>query len=100
MRAVTVITVMAVQASLASAQTPARNASRQPVVAKTTTRPTSTPRAAATVSKAPTRIRPRVVIDAGHGGKDPGGPMTGAFAEKDIALQVAVRVGDALRTKG
>lgn len=43
----------------------------------------------------------RVVIDAGHGGRDPGGRMrNGTMYEKDIALQVALRVGDALRPKG
>jgi N-acetylmuramoyl-L-alanine amidase len=91
---------MAFQASLASAQSPARSASRQPLPAKGTARPTSTARAPAITPTPPKRSRARVVIDAGHGGKDPGGPMTGAFAEKDIALQVALRLGDALRGKG
>ena len=100
MRAVTVIAAIAVQASLMSAQAPARSASRQPVPPKPEARAAGTSRASTTTAKAPARVRPRVVIDAGHGGRDPGGPMTGAFAEKDIALQVALRVGDALRAKG
>lgn len=45
--------------------------------------------------------RARVVVDAGHGGVDPGGPMRrGTMAEKDITLQVALKVGDALRARG
>lgn len=45
--------------------------------------------------------KPRVIIDPGHGGKDPGAPMRSTrLREKDIALQVALRVGDALRAKG
>ncbi|MGH7678306.1 MAG: N-acetylmuramoyl-L-alanine amidase family protein [Gemmatimonadaceae bacterium] len=42
----------------------------------------------------------RVVIDAGHGGRDPGGPMRHGIAEKDVTLQVALKVGDALRARG
>lgn len=49
---------------------------------------------------APKPAAPRVVIDAGHGGKDPGGQMrAGTVPEKDLALQVALKVGDALRSK-
>jgi N-acetylmuramoyl-L-alanine amidase len=44
--------------------------------------------------------RARVVVDAGHGGRDPGGPMRGTFSEKDVTLQVALKVGDALRARG
>ena len=45
--------------------------------------------------------RPRVVVDAGHGGRDPGGPMRqGALSEKQVTLQVALKVGDALRARG
>lgn len=54
---------------------------------------------AAPVRKAPPR--PRVIIDAGHGGRDPGAPLRNtSLREKDIALQVALKVGDALRAKG
>ena len=48
----------------------------------------------------PAKAAPRVVIDAGHGGHDPGGVMVRSIREKDIALQVALKVGDALRAKG
>ena len=51
------------------------------------------------VRKAP--AKPRVIIDPGHGGRDPGAPMrNSALREKDIALQVALKVGDALRARG
>jgi N-acetylmuramoyl-L-alanine amidase len=42
-----------------------------------------------------------VVIDAGHGGKDPGNLGTGRYKsrEKDIALDVALRVGGYIRTQ-
>ena len=43
----------------------------------------------------------RVVIDAGHGGKDPGAlsPLL-PLAEKDVALDVALRLGAALQRRG
>lgn len=42
-----------------------------------------------------------IVIDAGHGGKDPGNLGTGRYKtkEKDIALDVALRVGDYIKTQ-
>ena len=99
----TVVLVAVLQAHLALAQAPARSASRQPTSpkAKPTVSSVSTG-SAKRVSETPTprRLRPRIVIDAGHGGRDPGGPMAGSLAEKDIALQVALRVGDALRNRG
>ena len=101
-----VMAAAAIQASLASAQTPARSSSRQAVSAKTTTGTPAKSTASATkppsttAATKPARQRARVVIDAGHGGRDPGGPMTGRFSEKDVAFQVALRLGDALRTKG
>jgi N-acetylmuramoyl-L-alanine amidase len=41
-----------------------------------------------------------VVIDAGHGGRDPGTEAAGEIAEKDLALQIARRVRDALAADG
>ncbi len=41
-----------------------------------------------------------VVIDAGHGGHDPGTEAAGDAAEKDIALQIAMRLRDALAARG
>lgn len=43
----------------------------------------------------------RVVVDAGHGGVDPGAPLQGGrLHEKDITLQLAMKVGAALRRRG
>ena len=41
----------------------------------------------------------RIVIDAGHGGKDPG-TRAGNLREKDIALDIAKRLRDVLRKRG
>ena len=38
-----------------------------------------------------------VVIDAGHGGKDPGKNARGAILEKDIALKIALLIGEELQ---
>lgn len=48
------------------------------------------------VSALAQRQRFKVVIDAGHGGKDPGCSGTGRYkkTEKDIALRVALKLGD------
>jgi len=48
----------------------------------------------------PYRIK-TIVIDAGHGGKDPGNLGTGRYKtrEKDIALDVALRVGGYIETQ-
>ena len=62
-------------------------------------------RAATTFSKPVSRPAkkspPRIVVDAGHGGRDPGGPTVGGYTrEKDVALQVALKLGDQLRSRG
>lgn len=57
------------------------------------------PTAAASVAKRPPP--PRVVVDAGHGGRDPGAPLSGTSAkEKDVALRVALYLGDELKNRG
>ena len=40
-----------------------------------------------------------VVIDPGHGGKDPGSPGTGRYNiyEKDIALDVSIKLGELIK---
>jgi N-acetylmuramoyl-L-alanine amidase len=48
----------------------------------------------------PAARRQLVVIDAGHGGHDPGTEAAGDVAEKDIALQIAARVRNALMASG
>jgi len=60
----------------------------------------STPTASARAGARP-KTSYRVVVDAGHGGVDPGAPVQGGkLAEKDITLQVALKVGTALRQRG
>lgn len=57
----------------------------------------ATPAPAAATPQAPARLR--VVLDPGHGGGDPGA-VYGGTAEKDLALQIAGRVADELRSRG
>lgn len=42
----------------------------------------------------------KVVVDAGHGGVDPGAGMQGRLKEKDVTLQLSMKVGAALRRRG
>lgn len=44
--------------------------------------------------------RPIVMIDPGHGGRDPGTAAAGGVAEKDLALQIAIRLREALIARG
>jgi len=41
-----------------------------------------------------------IVIDPGHGGKDPGSPGTGRYKifEKDIALDISIKLGDYIKS--
>jgi N-acetylmuramoyl-L-alanine amidase len=41
-----------------------------------------------------------IVIDAGHGGKDPGGGSNGNLIEKPIALSISKKIGAILTAKG
>jgi N-acetylmuramoyl-L-alanine amidase len=41
-----------------------------------------------------------VMIDPGHGGYDPGTQSTAGAMEKDLALQIAIRLKDALEARG
>lgn len=41
-----------------------------------------------------------IVIDAGHGGKDPGGVSSGTLIEKPIALSISKKIGALLSAKG
>jgi N-acetylmuramoyl-L-alanine amidase len=38
-----------------------------------------------------------VVLDAGHGGKDPGRPTKFGYKEKDIALKIVLKIGENLK---
>ena len=53
----------------------------------------------ANVANGPAR-QARVMIDAGHGGYDPGTRSAANVMEKDCALQIARRLADALRARG
>jgi len=52
------------------------------------------------VRPSPLKSKALVVIDAGHGGNDPGAMSTGGLHEKDINLAVAVKVADLLEQRG
>jgi N-acetylmuramoyl-L-alanine amidase len=52
------------------------------------------------VPPSPVKSKALVVIDAGHGGQDPGAMSVGGFHEKDINLAVALKVADFLEPRG
>ncbi|RMB60913.1 N-acetylmuramoyl-L-alanine amidase [Dokdonia sinensis] len=47
-------------------------------------------------SQQPSSKKFKVVIDAGHGGDDPGKPSKAGFKESDIALKIALALGEQL----
>jgi N-acetylmuramoyl-L-alanine amidase len=53
-----------------------------------------------TTVRPPTGISGCVVIDAGHGGQDPGATSCTGYYEKTVNLQVAAKVGRLLRQRG
>ena len=53
--------------------------------------------AATEISASPERV---IVIDAGHGGEDPGAIGVNGTYEKDVNLSIATVLGDVLREKG
>jgi len=99
MMMLTVVVAAALQAgSLPSPQ--AGGAARGAATAKAVARAPASSRTQVTAVGRPSKTRSRVVVDAGHGGRDPGGAMHGSLSEKEIALQVALKVGDVLRARG
>src|SRR5262245_47499060 len=85
-----------------SSARPTRAAQKPAVVAaKPTTNRQPATRVVARADKSARNV-PRVVIDAGHGGVDPGAPMLtkGGLNGKDVTLQVAQRLADALKLRG
>ncbi len=52
------------------------------------------------MAQRPGQARPTVVVDAGHGGHDPGTRSEDGLLEKDLALQIARRVAEALDRLG
>jgi len=102
----------AVEQALAGAERSMVPASRQAPVAVTPQQPLDTrvqperpaakaPREAAVATARPTRrTRAVVVIDAGHGGKDPGAPsVTGSGNEKDVTLAIAKAARQAIERR-
>jgi N-acetylmuramoyl-L-alanine amidase len=61
---------------------------------------TPPPQPPVTVPPARKTLRGLVVIDAGHGGHDPGTISTSGIQEKNINLQVASKVADLLQQRG
>jgi N-acetylmuramoyl-L-alanine amidase len=64
--------------------------------------PSTPPPPAPAAAPAPTRRR-TVVVDAGHGGRDPGSLIEtgrGTIAEKTVALAVALKLREALQARG
>ncbi len=51
----------------------------------------------ATPPPIPASDRPRIIIDPGHGGKDPGTVGIGGFREKDVVLPISLDVAEILR---
>lgn len=49
------------------------------------------------ISSTPTRV---IVIDAGHGGEDPGAIGVDGVYEKDLNLSIAMTLGEELKSKG
>lgn len=100
MMMLTVVLAAALQAGSLPTQKDERDGVGRAVPAKSVARANDRPRPSVERAARPARNRPRVVIDAGHGGRDPGGLMRGSMSEKDVALQVALKVGDVLRAGG
>lgn len=72
---------------------------------KTTTKTATKPSAAKSVksnstSKQPARKNKIIVLDAGHGGKDPGAIGSGKFYEKNVVLKLTLQAGKILKTRG
>ena len=58
------------------------------------------PQVALLAPRKPEDLRPTIVIDAGHGGVDPGAIGVSGTLEKDLALDYALTLRDALNAQG
>lgn len=98
---VTVLVAAALQALPVQSVVRDGSRGRAPVTVSATPPQTSASSSPAVRRRAP-GSKPRVVVDAGHGGVDAGAPMRMGLSvhEKDITLQVALKLGDALRQRG
>ena len=99
---VAVLLVAALQAGSLPVQASVRPGSARTVAAAGRRTPAAPPQSSARVRSFPPKTGARVVVDAGHGGPDVGGPMRmgNRLFEKDITLQVALKLGDALKKRG
>jgi N-acetylmuramoyl-L-alanine amidase len=86
--------------AIANAAPPASTATSTPTATATST-PTATPTALSTpTAPAPTRGIRRIVVDAGHGGHDPGAIGPRRVREKDVTLAMARKLARRLRDAG
>ncbi|MCT7953671.1 N-acetylmuramoyl-L-alanine amidase [Laspinema palackyanum] len=69
-----------------------------PPTTQTPAPPTSTP--APSTPRVPTTSRRVVVIDAGHGGRDPGAVGIGGLREKEVVLDISRQVAEILERNG
>ncbi len=86
-------------ASLWPAETGAGSSPPPTVAAPAAPVPTAPATAATIVQELGLGVR-TVMIDAGHGGHDPGATVPGSPHEKEIALDVAMRLSEELRAAG
>ncbi|HVA81467.1 MAG TPA: N-acetylmuramoyl-L-alanine amidase [Candidatus Binataceae bacterium] len=82
-------------------ETPAPAAAEPPGAAPSREPPAVAPPPARVVANgAPTRGHPLVMIDPGHGGYDPGASSADGIEEKNLALEIAIRLRTALEARG
>ncbi|MBI4236917.1 MAG: N-acetylmuramoyl-L-alanine amidase [Deltaproteobacteria bacterium] len=78
-------------------QSPAVTPPTKAPVAAATTHTTPTPSAAVVAGTAPATNNMHIIVDAGHGGTDPGAHGPGGTWEKDVTLAIAKRLGAQLK---
>lgn len=95
-----------VAATARPVQTPAQTPPRgEPAPAEPKPQPQATPAPVDTVSRVPLpansydRKLHTIVIDAGHGGHDPGAIGPRGTREKDVVLKVALRLGELIKAR-
>jgi len=100
MMLLSVFVAAAFQAGSLPVQSVVRDGARQADTGKTVARLSNRANTPGKATARPTALH-RVIVDAGHGGVDPGAPVQGGrLSEKDITLQVSLKVGAALKERG